>query len=86
MAVRDIERLFGSGNAGFCRPVSIVLVEAKGLNVPFKRPKSLSDDFTVTGEVPHAPHWYKKNVGKVDYMLTVYPTVVLFSEGDLITE
>ena len=61
------------------------LVEAKGLTVPFKRPKRLSDDFTGTGEVAtHALHWFEKNVERVDYVLIVYPTAVLLSEDDLI--
>ena len=59
-------------------------VESKGLNVPFMRPNSLSDDYTGTVEVvAHALDWYEKNVCKVDYVLTVYPTAVLLSEKDI---
>ena len=59
-------------------------VEAKGLVVPFKRPENLSDDFTGTAEVvTHALHWYEKNVQKVKYVLTVYPTAVMLSELDI---
>lgn len=59
-------------------------VEAKGLVVPFKRPENLSDDFTGIAEVvTHALHWYEKNVQKVKYVLTVYPTAVMLSELDI---
>ena len=83
-----LSRLFSAGNVLVSTDSDSIksLVEAKGLTVPFKRPKSLSDDFTGTGEVvTHALHWYEKNVGKVDYVLTVYPTAVLLSQDDLIT-
>ena len=83
-----LSRLFSAGNVLVSTDSDSIksLVEAKGLNVPFKRPKSLSDDFTGTGEVvTHALNWYEKNVGKVDYVLTVYPTAVLLSQDDLIT-
>jgi len=59
-------------------------VEKKGLNVPFMRPKSLSDDFT--GTVPvitHALNWYEKNVKEVEYVLTVYPTAVFLRQDDI---
>lgn len=59
-------------------------VEKKGLNVPFMRPKSLSDDFT--GTVPvitHALNWYEKNVKEVKYVLTVYPTAVFLCKDDI---
>jgi pseudaminic acid cytidylyltransferase len=59
-------------------------VEAKGLVVPFKRPENLSDDFTGTAEVvTHALKWYEKNVQKVKFVLTVYPTAVMLSELDI---
>jgi len=61
------------------------VVEAKGLSVPFKRPASLSDDFTGTAEVvTHALKWFEDNVRRVDYVLTVYPTAVLLSEEDIV--
>lgn len=59
-------------------------VEKKGLNVPFMRPASLSDDFT--GTVPVVTHtlkWYEENIEVVDYVLTVYPTAVLLREEDV---
>ena len=61
-----------------------IAVEAKGLNVPFMRPKNLSDDFTGTTEVVmHALEWYEKYVDTVDYVLTVYPTSILLMAEDL---
>ena len=60
-------------------------VFSKGLNVPFKRPKKLSDDFTGTVEVvTHALNWFESNVRAVDYVLTIYPTAVLLSSEDII--
>ena len=59
-------------------------VEKIGLHVPFRRPKKLSDDFTGTMPVAtHALDWYESNIGQVDYVLTVYPTAVLLSAGDI---
>lgn len=59
-------------------------VESKGLTVPFTRPKNLSDDFTGTVEVvTHALNWYEKNVKRVEFVLTVYPTAVMLSEEDI---
>lgn len=61
-----------------------IAVEAKGLEVPFMRPKNLSDDFTGTTEVVmHALEWYEKYVETVDYVLTVYPTSILLNSDDL---
>jgi len=82
-----LSRLFSSQNVLVSTDSDTVksLVEAKGLTVPFKRPKRLSDDFTGTGEVAtHALRWFEKNVGRVDYVLIVYPTAVLLTEDDLI--
>ena len=63
----------------------IEIVESKGLKVPFKRPKELSDDLTGTAEVTsHALSWFEKNIKPVEYVLTIYPTAVLLSESDLI--
>ena len=60
-------------------------VENKGLKVPFIRPKSLSDDFTGTiPVVKHALSWYEKNIHKIDYVLTVYPTAVMLNKKDII--
>ncbi|MDB4042700.1 pseudaminic acid cytidylyltransferase [Gammaproteobacteria bacterium] len=60
-------------------------VASIGLKTPFKRPKKLSDDYTGTFEVTnHALDWYEKEVGRIDYVLTVYPTAVLLSSKDII--
>ena len=62
-----LSRLFSSQNVLVSTDSNSVksLVEAKGLTVPFKRPKRLSGDFTGTGEVvAHALHWYEKNAKK----------------------
>ena len=61
-------------------------VEKKGLKVPFIRPASLSDDYTGTAPViTHALDWYEKNVNKVKYVLTIYPTAVMLSEKDIVS-
>ena len=60
-------------------------VESKGLKIPFMRPDELSGDFVGTFEViSHALDWYEKNVSKVNYVVTVYPTAVLLSMKDII--
>ena len=62
------------------------IVASIGLRTPFKRPKKLCDDFTGSVEVTqHALDWYEKNLGKIDYVLTVYPTAVLLSLKDVIS-
>ena len=62
----------------------ISAVETKGLKVPFKRPKSLSDDHVGTSEVVrHALEWYEKNVRKVNFVMTVYPTAVMLDKTDI---
>lgn len=59
-------------------------VEDLGISVPFKRPKRLSDDFTPTSAViKHALQWYQKNISKVEYVITIYPTAVMISVDDL---
>lgn len=64
----------------------IDVVEKKGLNVPFVRPESLSDDWTGTAEViSHALGWYEKHVKRVEYVVTVYPTAVLLSKEDVVS-
>ena len=62
-----LSRLFSSQNVLVSTDSDKVksLVEAKGLTVPFKRPKRLSDDFTGTGEVAtHALRWFEKKCWK----------------------
>ena len=62
----------------------IALIESIGLEVPFKRPENLADDFTGTVPVSsHALDWYEKNVKKVDYVLIVYPTAILLNIEDI---
>jgi N-acylneuraminate cytidylyltransferase len=52
--------------------------EKFGADVPFIRPKHLSDDYTNTHEViKHALNWYIENRGTPSLVLTVYPTAVL---------
>ena len=60
------------------------VVEAKGLNVPFLRPKELSGDFIGTIEViMHALDWYENNKKSVDFVLIVYPTALFLKEQDI---
>lgn len=60
------------------------VVEKIGLNVPFKRPKKLSDDYTGTMPVAtHALNWFESKISKVDYVVIVYPTAVLLSAEDI---
>ncbi len=60
------------------------VVESKGLKIPFRRPKSLSDDYTGVVEVTrHALEWYEENIAEVKFVLTVYPTAVMLSEIDI---
>ncbi|MCC9624272.1 pseudaminic acid cytidylyltransferase [Thalassospira sp. MA62] len=60
-------------------------VEKVGINVPFRRPPELADDYT--GTVPvvtNALEWFETNVKKVKYVLTVYPTAVMISADDIV--
>ena len=62
----------------------IEVVKQKGLKVPFKRPKNLSDDYVGTAEVAkHALDWFENNVKVIDYVLIVYPTAVLLDICDI---
>ena len=46
-----------------------------GADVPFLRPKELSDDFTGTGEaINHALKWLKKRNNTYQYVCTIYAT------------
>ena len=59
-------------------------VFSKGLNVPFKRPKKLSDDFTGTVEVvTHALGGLSQMCARLT-MFFDYPTAVLLSSEDII--
>ncbi len=62
----------------------IKVVEKKGVKVPFRRPKSLSDDYTeIVPVVLHALNWFEKYVKKVSYVLVVYPTAVLLQKENI---
>jgi pseudaminic acid cytidylyltransferase len=53
--------------------------------VPFIRPKEISDDFTGTHEViGHAVKWLEDNNEKLDYVCCIYPTAPLIQKDDLI--
>lgn len=53
--------------------------------VPFIRPKEISDDFTGTHEViGHAVKWLEDNNEKMDYVCCIYPTAPLIQKDDLI--
>ena len=56
-----------------------------GAEVPFIRPKQISDDFTGTHEVTgHAVKWLEDNGEKIDYACCIYPTAPLIQKSDLI--
>lgn len=56
-----------------------------GANVPFIRPKELSDDFTGTGDVvKHALEWLKAKGKTFDYACTIYATAPLLQSKYLI--
>ncbi len=56
-----------------------------GAEVPFLRPKKLSDDFTGTGEVvDHAISWLKEHGQEFDYLCTIYATAPMLHEKYLL--
>ena len=60
------------------------LVEQYDVSVPFMRPEELSNDYAGTTEViQHALDWHETNVGKVDFVLIVYPTAVFLRAEDI---
>lgn len=82
----EIQKLFKPENILVSTDSNIIkdFIERKGIDVPFKRPKSLSDDYTGTSPViEHALKWYEDNVKQVEFVLTVYPTAVLLSKDDI---
>ena len=84
----EIQKIFNRKNVLISTDSKMIksVAEEKGLDVPFLRPMNLSDDFTgTTAVVEHALKWYEKNVKKVEYVLTVYPTAVLLREEDIRT-
>ncbi len=57
-----------------------------GAEVPFIRPKSLSDDHTGTTPVTrHATQWVTENIGPVNYVCTIYATAPFIEVKDLVT-
>ena len=61
------------------------IAKAYGADIPFIRPKELSDDFTGTDEVISHTLKYLKNRGEVfDYACTIYATAPLLQEKYLI--
>ena len=56
-----------------------------GAEVPFMRPAELSDDYVGTGTVvKHAAEWVIENIGKPDYICTLYATAPFIKPDDLI--
>ena len=56
-----------------------------GADVPFIRPKELSDDFTGTGDVvKHALEWLKEKGETFEYVCTIYATAPLLQPKYLI--
>jgi len=60
------------------------LAKEHGAAVPFIRPAELSDDYTGTGDVvKHAVEWVIKNLGKPEYVCTVYATAPFVKSIDI---
>ena len=56
-----------------------------GAEVPFLRPKKISDDYTDTQTViQHAIKWLKNKKIYAEFVCCVYPTSVFFSAGDIL--
>jgi N-acylneuraminate cytidylyltransferase len=56
-----------------------------GAEVPFLRPTELSDDYVGTGAVvKHAVEWAISNLGKVDFVCTIYATAPFVRSTDLL--
>ena len=61
------------------------LAKEHGAAVPFVRPAELSDDYIGTGDVvKHAVEWIIKNLGKPEYVCTVYATAPFIKPIDII--
>jgi len=59
--------------------------EKFGAEVPFLRPKNLSDDFTGTSAViSHAVNWHNDNGNYVDFVCCLYATAPLVQEVDIL--
>ena len=60
------------------------LAQRYGAEVPFMRPKELSDDYTATVPViSHAIEWQIKNDRKPKYVCCIYPTAPFIKTTDL---
>ena len=60
------------------------LAKKHGAEVPFIRPAELSDDFVGTGDVvKHAVEWAIKNVGKPEFICTIYATAPFIKPTDI---
>lgn len=60
------------------------VAESLGAEVPFVRPKELSDDYSGTGVVVnHAIEWFQQHRGKIDLVCCIYPTVPFLRGQDL---
>jgi len=61
------------------------IAQQYGAEIPFIRPKELSDDFTGTGDViDHALTWLNNHGETYDYVCTIYATAPLLQEKYLI--
>ncbi len=61
------------------------LAKEHGAEVPFIRPTELSDDYIGTGDVvKHAVEWIINNLGKPEYVCTVYATAPFIKPTDII--
>tara|TARA_B100000519_G_C14219452_1_gene426791 strand:+ start:130 stop:825 length:696 start_codon:yes stop_codon:yes gene_type:complete len=59
--------------------------ESFGAEVPFIRPKNISDDFATTGDVmSHATKWLKENVNHLASVCCIYATAPFIKKDDLI--
>ena len=57
-----------------------------GAEVPFIRPAELSDDYVGTGDVvKHAVEWAIKNIGKPEFICTIYATAPFIKPMDIVT-
>ena len=59
--------------------------ESFGAEVPFIRPKNISDDFATTGDVmSHAAKWLKENANHLASVCCIYATAPFIKKDDLI--
>lgn len=60
------------------------LAKKLGVEVPFKRPKKIANDFAPTSDViKHAINWYIKIDQKPEYVCCLYPTAPFLKISDL---